>query len=101
MRRFFALLCAAALLASLCGCNQERAPHVPTGDALADFTQPPTETVPAAEEEQTLNLVYYPNKTLNPYTCTDFTNRALFSLIDQGLFCVDRNYQVEPMLCDR
>lgn len=101
MRRFFALLCAAALLASLCGCNQERAPHVPTGDALADFTQPPTETVPAAEEEQTLNLVYYPNKTLNPYSCTDFTNRALFSLIYQGLFCVDRNYQVEPMLCDR
>ena len=38
---------------------------------------------------------------MNPYTCTDFTNRAIFPLLYQSLFSVDRNYNVIPILCDR
>ena len=93
------ILCAALALSLFSGCNQEKAPHIPTGNGLADAVEAPTEATPISGEEQTLTLVYYPNKTFNPYSCTDFTNRALFSLMYQGLFCVDRDYHVEPVLC--
>lgn len=85
------------------GCSSEKAPHVPTGDALTwdeDYTGP-IYTKPSQEQEQAITLTYYPDKTMNPLLSTDFTNRALFSLLYQGLFCVDRNYTVEPMLCSR
>lgn len=100
MRKILALaLCAAALAGLLCGCSQEKQPYVPTGNGLADSTTAPAQTDPALQQEQSLTLAYYPDRTFNPYTCTDFTNRALFSLMYQGLFCVDRNYNVEPLLC--
>ena len=102
MKRLIAIL----LTLSICllmGCAEEETAYVPTGDGLTmeeDLT--PQETEPEEETvEQELVLVYYPNITMNPYTCTDFTNRALFSLIYQGLFTVDTNYNVSPMLCTR
>lgn len=94
------ILCAVLVPGLFAGCNQEPAPYIPTGGGLADATEATAETAPPAEQEQSLTLVYYPNKTFNPYTCTDFTNRALFSLLYQGLFSVDRDYNVEPVLCD-
>ena len=102
MRRLIAVFLLFSLL--LCaGCRKEDTPYIPTGDGLAaeedpsqDFTEP-TEAAP----EQDLVLVYYPGITMNPFLCTDFTNRALFSLLYQGLFTVDNNYEVSPMLCSR
>lgn len=95
------------LLALLCGlfsgCNQSHTAHVPTGDGLTwddDYTGP-VYTKPQENQEQALTLAYYPDGSLNPYLCTDFTNRALFSLLYQSLFVVDRDYNVEPMLCKR
>ena len=99
MKRFIALFLCALLLA---GCASEK-PYVPTGDGLTwdeDYTGP-VYTQPQQEGEQTLSLTYYPDRSMNPYLCTDFTNRALFSLIYQGLFIVDRSYSVEPMLCSQ
>ena len=52
-------------------------------------------------QQQVLSLAYYPNRSLNPYSCTDHTNRVLFSLIYQGLFTVSRDYEAKPMLCQR
>lgn len=101
MKRLIALLLCLCLSCTLfAGCNNPDA-YVPTGDALEyddDYTGP---TVPPTEdeEEQQLFLTYYPNVSMNPYTCSDYTNRALFSLIYQGLFTVDREYNVHPMLC--
>lgn len=96
MKRILALFLCAALL-TLCGCQSENAPYVPTGDALSDGTG---STVPTANEDaQKISLAYYPDKSLNPYTCTDYTNRVLFSLIYQGLFAVNREYAVSPILC--
>jgi len=97
-------LIAVFLLLSLCllmGCQEEEGVYVPTGDGLAnDENLPQNATTPTEEPvDQELVLVYYPNVTMNPYTCTDFTNRALFSLLYQGLFTVDTNYNVSPMLC--
>lgn len=96
MKRILAL-CVCLLL--LCGCSAEEKPYVPTGSGLTwedGDTPVPTKEV---EEDQALELVYYPDRTLNPYSCTDFTNRTLFSLLYQSLFVVDREYQVSPMLC--
>ncbi len=95
---FLCILLAATLLS---GCEKPNTAHVPTGDGLTwdeDYTGP-VYTHPEEEKAQALTLAYYPQITLNPYGCTDFTNRTLFSLLYQGLFTVDREYNVEPMLC--
>lgn len=101
MKRHIALLLCAALLCSLCACGRSNDAYVPTGNGLTwdeDYTGP-TYTQPQETQTQELSLPYYPGESMNPYLCTDFTNRALFSLLYQGLFTVDRNYNVEPLLC--
>lgn len=91
------LLCSLLLLSALSGCNQTDPPYVPTGDALVfgtEMTQPT-----AIGTNADFHLAYYPDRSLNPYQSTDYTNRVLFSLLYEGLFTVDRNYQVTPVLC--
>lgn len=83
----------------LCGCSSQKGTYTPTGDALVPEDYAGPAIVPQSDTPQSLVLTYYPNLTMNPYTCTDFTNRALFSLIYQGLFALDREYQAEPVLC--
>lgn len=94
------LLCAGIVLSLLAGCGKSDDPYVPTGDGLTvdkDFVG--SGSSGTTDSSQALRLTYYGEKTMNPYLCTDFTNRALFSLIYQSLFIVDREYNVEPMLC--
>ena len=101
MKRIIALImCMTSLL--LFGCDTGEKVYIPTGDGLY-WEEENLETTAPEEDtaEQELVLAYYPNKTMNPYTCTDYTNRALFSLLYQGLFTVDSDYQVSPMLCSR
>ena len=101
MKKTFAVLLCCAML--LTGCAGQDTPYVPTGDGLTwdeDYTGPTVETT-RPEQEQELLLTYYPEAGMNPYNCNDFTNRALFSLLYQGLFTADRDYQVEPILCKR
>ena len=102
MKRLIAfLLCATLSVGLLAGCSGEKDPYTPTGDGLSyddDYTGP-VYTRPQNGDQENLSLTYYPKETLNPLQCTDFTNRALFSLLYQSLFVVDRNYNVEPMLC--
>ncbi len=104
MKKRIALLLAMLMLLSiLSGCNQEEKPHVPTGAGLTwdeDYTGPRYEKEEQPSEQE-LNLTFYPDRTMNPYSCTDYTNRALFSLIYQSLFVVDRNYEVQPQLCKK
>lgn len=105
MKRILLLLLCLSLTVSLFGCASRRGkPYIPSGDALEfdeDYTGP-IETKPKEEtQEQSLTLSYNPKATMNPITCTDYTNRVLFSLIYQSLFVVDRNYKVEPMLCSQ
>ena len=97
------LLCAAMLLPCLAGCSREKEPYVPTGNGLTwddpDYSVPQV-TMPQ-EAEQELTLAYYPDKPMNPLKTIDFTNNVLFSLMYQGLFSVDRNNKVYPVLCKR
>ena len=98
MKRFLVALLALVLLLSACGTQGE---YVPTGDGLSydeDYTGP-VNTRPLEQNDQLLTMPYYAQITMNPLQCTDYTNRALISLIYQSLFVVDRQYQVEPMLC--
>lgn len=86
----------------LCGCSVGNDdPYVPTGSGLEygpEYTGP--QVTPGQDESaKDLSLPYYKEKSLNPYTCADFTNRVLFSLLYQGLFSLDRDYTVQPQLC--
>ena len=97
MKRIFAILLCAAML--LCGCQADPDAYVPTGDGLT-LDDGPVHAGPNQQQTpQDLTLIYYPDKTMNPLKSTDFTNRALFSLLYQGLFSTDRNYEVHPILC--
>ena len=96
-RKFILLLCVALMILS--GCSQNGSVYNPTGETYFGDTDGFVPNAP--QEEQTpLLLVYDPQESLNPYKCEDPTNRALFSLIYQGLFAVDKKYQAAPILCD-
>ena len=99
MKRIIALLLAVLLLLS--GCGSDKGAYVPTGDGLSydeDYTGP-VNTPSTETKVQELTLIYYPDQSLNPIKSTDYTNRTLFNLIYQSLFAVDRDYNVEPILC--
>lgn len=102
MKRLIAyVLCTVLALGIFSGCGNRNDAYTPTGDGLSydeDYTGPVVSR-PQNDEQQALTLTYYPSITMNPLQCTDFTNRALFSLLYQSLFIVDRDYNVEPMLC--
>ncbi|MBQ9761531.1 MAG: ABC transporter substrate-binding protein [Oscillospiraceae bacterium] len=95
MKKFFAIFLCCCLL--LGGCGTKKNPYVPTGNGLA--VDESTEPTGSAITEQTMSLAYYPDRSLNPYTCTDLTNRVLFGLLYQSLFAVDEDYQPMPVLC--
>lgn len=92
------LLCLSLLLSLLTGCGSTEEAYVPTGDALVmEGQEPPAKEDNSAPQE--LTLAYYADRSMNPIQSTDYTNRALFSLIYQGLFSGDSNYNAVPILC--
>ena len=103
MRKSNCLLCFALIFGVFTGCESEDA-YVPTGNGLADAVVETEETAPTAPgglaaEEEIFSFAYSPEDGFNPYLCVGLTNRMFFSLLYQGLFTVDRNNNVEPMLC--
>lgn len=97
MKRIIVLLLLAALTLSAC---TDSGTFVPSGGALDDGSSSatrPNETT----REQSLSLAYTPDSGLNPYRCTDYTNRLLFGLLYQSLFTTSADYTVEPQLCKR
>lgn len=97
MKRIGALLLCAVMLL-LCGCGGGGDdPYVPTGNAL-DMGE---STVPDKTEVTTEPIIipYYPDRSLNPYNCTDYNNRTVLSLLYQGLFALDQDYETWPILC--
>ena len=76
------LLCIGMMLSLFAGCAAEDRPYEPSGDALAAEDADLFATVPKDDSiPQELTLAYFENRSMNPYVATDFTNRALFSLI--------------------
>ena len=101
MKRITAYLLLLALVCGLVsGCGKdEDAPYVPTGGALYEEGQDLEEYLGEEEEIQELTLAYYPDRSMNPLIGNNITNRALFSLIYQGLFSADSKNNVTPILC--
>ncbi|MBE6974886.1 MAG: hypothetical protein E7436_05290, partial [Ruminococcaceae bacterium] len=91
------ILCLLLMAALLCGCTGN---NIIFGPGFAP-TAPPTEPTAgnAANRVPDPALPYYPDRGLNPFTTTDPTNRVLFSLIYQGLFAVNSDYECSPILC--
>ncbi len=106
MRKIAMLLCLALMLGLFAGCESDGA-YVPTGDGLADYTQPSQQTKPTEmkapgeleTQKNAFTLAYYPKEGFNPYLCTNINNRMLFSLLYQGLFAMNQDYEAEPILC--
>ncbi len=106
MRKIAILLCFAVMLGMFAGCESGGA-YVPTGDGLADYTQSAEQTKPTEvkapgeleSEKDVYTLAYYPKEGFNPYLCTNFNNRMLFSLLYQSLFVMNHDYEAEPILC--
>lgn len=97
MRRISALVLVIAILLSICGCRTSDHPYIPTGNGLAGNAS--TKPTDSAITDRELSLPYYPDRSLNPCTCTDYVNRALLNLVYQGLFAVRSDYEVRPILC--
>ena len=99
MKRSLALLLCLCLL--LAGCSTGSGQYMPTGDGMIygdDYTGP-THSPTTEENNDTISLPYYPDRSLNPYLCEDYTNRTLLSLLYQSLFTTDRDYLTRPLLC--
>lgn len=96
MKRILAALLCVVMLA---GCSWEEPEYNPTGDALNQGGDASAATQGDSEQVRELSLAYYPDLGLNPYECTNYTNRALFSLLYQGLFAVSNEYEAAPILC--
>lgn len=100
MRKILPVVLCLCLVIGLIGCAAEDTPYVPTGSALAPADADLNATVPDEDAEpQQLTLAYYEDRSMNPFKSNDFTNRALFSLIYQGLFSINENYETIPLLC--
>ena len=97
MKRILALLLAFLLLT---GCTVGQQSYVPTGDGLTPNTPGnPGNSSGGEDTAKAFSLAYYEKEGLNPLTSIDYVNRTVASLLYQGLFSVDRNYKVEPVLC--
>ncbi len=99
MKRILAVGFSVCLLCSLWGCAKTDDPYVPTGNGLTVEEDYTAGDQIQSGTDQVLSLTYYPDRSMNPFICTDFTNRTLFSLLYQSLFTVDRGYNIEPLLC--
>ncbi len=96
MRRLVCILISLCLL--LTGCMQSGGSYVPTGDALyQEGTTTPTGNADGTEQQ--MKLAFLEELGLNPYKVANFNNRLIMGLMYQGLFSVDRDYNVEPVLC--
>lgn len=90
------LLAALVIVCLLTGCAAP-GPYVPTGGALYDGTGVPSQ--PPVQSTAEVRLAYNKNAGFHPYTSTDATNRSLLSLVYQGLFATNADYQTTPILC--
>ncbi|MBE6957524.1 MAG: ABC transporter substrate-binding protein [Ruminococcaceae bacterium] len=92
MKRWIALV---LLLVLLTGCTQSNS-YLP-GASTPGSNGPGQSQHPDKKE---LRLPCNLESSFHPYTATDLSNRTLLSLVYQGLFTVDADYRVSPMLCD-
>lgn len=93
------LLCICMICGCFSGCgSKEEEAYVPTGNAILLEGQDPEDLI-QEEESAPVTLAYNPDMSLNPLIGYSQNNRVLFSLMYQGLFTVNSNYEAVPILC--
>lgn len=97
MTKALSILLTVCLLFSLAACGYDYSDYVPNGGGLADGDST-TPTQPD-NQDKVITMTYYKELGLNPYLCTNSTNRVLMSLMYQGLFTTDASYNTTPVLC--
>lgn len=99
MKKLIALLLVSALL--LCGCAVQQEPAAPTETTQATEATEETQSLPQRKDKtEGFGLSYLPAYGLNPFECTATVNRALISLLYEGLFAVNNQFRAEPVLCE-
>lgn len=93
MKRILAIL---ILLCLLTGCVTQ-GEYIPTGGGFSDGDGSSVETQGQISGE--LRLPCNNDSSFHPYTATDSNNRALLSLVYQGLFSINDEYEIAPILC--
>lgn len=94
--QFFAWVLALALLTGCGPVAQEPAAPQPEHTVLP---QEPTEVPSQEQTPETFGLPYSTTGGMNPYTCTDLTNRTIQSLLFESLFRVDAGFEPQKQLC--
>lgn len=100
MRKLIALLLVLALF--LCGCAAEKAPETTPTEATetTEATEETEQTPQRKDKTEGFGLSYLPEYGLNPFECKATVNRALMSLLYEGLFTVNNQFRAEPVLCE-
>ena len=93
------ILCFALIFSIFSGCTQKEDTYTPTGNGLSSEDEDVTRPTQVIVTSQDRSLPYYADRSLNPYTCSDYVNKTILSLVYQGLFTVDAQYNVSPVLC--
>lgn len=94
--RIIALCLCVCLLLTGCGSSHARPEERPdSGDIISDAVAPRK-----SEGVTELGLAYQSEFGLNPYSCTNMTNRTILSLLYESLFTVTSGFEVEPVLCE-
>lgn len=94
------LICLILCLVLLSGCGSEKKEsYVPTGNGLATEDDSPQQGTEVTS--RSMSIAYYPDLSLNPFRSGELNNRAVFSLLYQGLFAVADDYTAAPILCSR
>lgn len=98
MKKTALLLCFALVFGMFAGCSGD-AGYTPKGDALEDADY--TVTLPTQEEpeQDPYSMAYDLDEAFNPFEVTSISNQLIFSLVYQGLFAVNRDYEAEGILC--
>lgn len=96
LKSIIAMLLLLSLL--LCGCSGNP-DYSPTGNGLYQDATLPSTTLPLQPESRSLTLAYYADRAMNPYEATEISHKLIFSLVYQGLFAINSDYQASPVLC--
>ena len=100
MKKLIIWLLVLALL--LCGCaadtEEQASTEVPETTEATEETQQATPQ--RKDESEGFGLSYLPAYGVNPFTCSATVNRALISLLYEGLFTVNNQFRAEPVLCE-
>lgn len=100
MKKLIALFLTLVLM---CACTAPTEP-VPTeaseSTEATEATEETQETLHKKEKTEGFGLSYLPEYGLNPFTCYATVNRALISLLYEGLFSVSNQFRAEPVLCE-